>query len=57
MVVVHNEGTRERVAGKLGVVEIGDSKNIISFEEKPDIPGAHWRAPCATYSQTRRSDC
>jgi glucose-1-phosphate thymidylyltransferase len=37
-IFVHDEGSIERVAGRLGVVKVDNSGRIIDFEEKPDRP-------------------
>jgi glucose-1-phosphate thymidylyltransferase len=38
VVVVHDEGSAERVAGRLGVVRVDADERIIDFEEKPENP-------------------
>jgi glucose-1-phosphate thymidylyltransferase len=38
MVVVHNEGSPDRIAGRLGVVTVDNKGQIIDFEEKPEHP-------------------
>lgn len=38
VVVIHDEGSPDRVAGKFGVVTIGDKGQITDFEEKPERP-------------------